>query len=118
MNDASRQGHGEAAWRLFQIYERGFSAEIDSSAAIEQLEHAAANHHFNATRELAIRYEYGRRGLPTDLPRAIALYENAIVAGRDNRYQWNLDPDNRNHFKWLESRLRQARMKHGAQAGR
>jgi TPR repeat protein len=118
LNDASRQGHGEAAWRLFQIYERGFREEIDSAAAIEQLERAAANHHFNATRELAIRYEYGRRGLPTDLPRAITLYENAIAAGHDNRYDWNLDPDIFNHFKWLESRLRQARMKQGTQAGK
>jgi TPR repeat protein len=118
LSDASQQGHGEAAWRLFQIYERGFRAEIDSAAAIEQLERAAANHHFNATRELAIRYEYGRRGLPTDLPRAIALYENALAAGHDNRYGWDLDPDNYNHFKWLESRLRQARMKQGAQAGK
>jgi len=118
LSDASQQGHGEAAWRLFQIYERGFSTEIDSAAAIEQLERAAADHHFNATRKLAIRYEYGRRGLPTDLPRAITLYENALAAGHDNRYGWNLDPDNYNHFKWLESRLRQARMKQGAQAGK
>ena len=118
LNDASRQGHGEAAWRLFQIYERGFPAEINSAAAIEQLERAATNHHFNATRELAIRYEYGKRGLPTDLPRAITLYENALAAGHDNRYGWNLDPDNHNHFKWLESRLRQARMKQSAQAGK
>ena len=118
LNDASRQGHGEAAWQLFQIYERGFPAEIDSAAAIEQLERAAVNHHFNATRELAIRYEYGRRGLQTDLPRAITLYENALAAGHDNRYGWNLDPDNHYHFKWLESRLRQARMKQNAQAGK
>ena len=116
LNDASRQGHGEAAWRLFQIYERGFPAEIDSAAAVEQLERAAANHHFNATRELAIRCEYGGRGLPTDLQRAITLYENAIAAGHDNRYAWNLDPDNYDHFKWLESRLRQARMKQSVQA--
>ncbi len=118
LNDASRKGHGEAAWRLFQIYERGMPSEIDSVAAIEQLERATANHHFNATRELAIRYEYGKRGLPTDLPRAIALYEEAIAAGHDNRHDWNLDPDNFNHFKWLESRLRQARMKLDAQAGK
>ena len=118
LNDASRQGHGEAAWRLFQIYERGFATEIDSAAAIEQLKRAAANHHFDATRELAIRYEYGRRGLSTDLPRAITLYENALAAGHDNRYGWNLDPDNHYHFKWLESRLRQARMKQSAQAGK
>jgi TPR repeat protein len=117
LNDASRQGHGEAAWRLFQIYERGFPSEIDAAAAIEQLQRAAANHHFEATRELALRYEYGKHGLPTDLPRAITLYENALAAGHDNRYGWDLDPDNFNHFKWLESRLRQARMKQAAQAG-
>jgi len=63
-----------------------------------------------------MRYEYGNRGLPTDLPRAISLYENALAAGHDNRYGWNLDPDDFNHFKWLESRLRQARMKQSAQA--
>ena len=118
LNDASRQGHGDAAWRLFEIYERGFATEIDSAAAIKQLKRAAANHHFDATRKLAIRYEYGKRGLPTDLPRAIILYEKALAAGHDNRYGWNLDPENHNHFKWLESRLRQARMKQSAQAGK
>ncbi len=108
---ASRQGHAEAAWRLFQIYERGFPAEIDQAAALDQLQRAAANHHFDATRELAMRYEYGKGGLSTDLPKAIAMYQDAIDAGHDNRYNWNLDPDNFNHFKWLESRLHQARLK-------
>ncbi len=115
LNKASRKGHADAAWRLFQIYERGFPAEIDRAAAIEQLQTAAANHHFDATRELAMRYEYGKRGLPVDLPRAIEMYEAALEAGHDNRHAWNLDPDNYNHFKWLESRLRQARMKQIAQ---
>jgi len=118
LKTASRNGHGDAAWRLFQIYERGFPGEIDRTAAIEQLQHAAAGHHFDATRELAMRYEYGKDGLPTDLPRAIAMYEDALVAGHDNRYDWNLDPDNFNHFKWLESRLRQARMKLAARGGK
>ncbi len=68
-------------------------------------------------------FEYGKRGLPVDLPRAIELYEATLEAGRDNRYDWNLDPDNFNHFKWLESRLRQARLKQnrpakGSVAGR
>ena len=51
-----------------------------------------------------------------DLPRAIALYEGALAAGHDNRYGWNLDPNTFNHFRWLESRLRQARLKLDAQA--
>jgi len=118
LNEASRQGHADAAWRLVWIYERGFPADIDQAAAVEQLQRAAANHQFDATRELAMRYEYGKRGLPTDLPQAIALYENALAAGHDNRYGWNLDPDNYNHYKWLESRLRQARMKQTAQTGK
>jgi hypothetical protein len=46
-----------------------------------------------------------------DLPRAMALYEGALAAGHDNRYGWNLDPNTFNHYRWLESRLRQARMK-------
>ena len=116
LNEASREGNAEAAWRLFQIYERGFPAEINQTAAVVQLQRAADNHHFDATRELASRYEYGTRGLPKDLPRAIALYEDALAAGHDNRYGWNLDPDSFNHFKWLESRLRQARMKQSAGA--
>lgn len=116
LNKASRKGHADAAWRLFQIYERGFPAEIDRAAAIEQLQKAAANRHFDATRELAMRYEYGKRGLPVNLPRAIAMYEAALEAGHDNRYGWNLDPDNYNHFRWLESRLRQARNKQAAQS--
>jgi TPR repeat protein len=118
LHKASRMGHAGAAWRLFQIYERGFPDEIDHAAAIEQLQTAAAHHHFDATRELAMRYEYGKRGLPVDLPRAIAMYEGALAAGHDNRYGWDLDPENFNHFRWLESRLRQARMKQTAQLSR
>ncbi len=115
LHEAARQGHGGAAWRLFQVYDRGFPAEIDKVAAMEQLELAVANHHFDATRELAENCENGKRGLAVDLPRAIALYEGALEAGHDNRYGWNLDPSNFYHFKWLESRLRQARMKLNAQ---
>lgn len=112
---AAEMGHGEAAWRLFQIYDRGFPQEIDKAAALAQLELAVANHHFYATRQLAENYENGKRGLPVDLPKAIALYEGALEAGHDNRYGWNLDPDDFNHYRWLESRLRQARMKLDAQ---
>ncbi len=114
LNDASRLGHAEAAWRLFFIYERGFPAEINAKSALAQLERAAANHHFDATRELAMRYEYGKAGVPADLERAIAMYEEALAAGHDNRYGWNLDRGNFNHFKWLESRLHQARLKQSA----
>jgi TPR repeat protein len=116
LREAARQGHGDAAWRLFQIHERGYPEEIDPDEALAYLELAVANHHFDATRELALSYEQGQRGLPVDLPRAIALYESALAAGRDNRYGWNLDPGNYNHFKWVESRLRQARMKADARA--
>lgn len=115
--DASRQGHAAAAWRLVQIYERGLPTEIDTNAAAIQLERAAALHHFDATRELAMRYEQGTHGLKRDLGRAIAMYEAALAAGRDNRYGWNLDPNNFNHFKWLESRLRQARLAQDAATG-
>jgi TPR repeat protein len=111
LQSASQQGHPEAAWRLFQIYERGFPEEIDQQAALEQLHRAAANHHYNAVRELAMRYEYGHRGLPIDLQRAIDLYEKALAAARDNRHGWDLDRENPNHFDWLESRLKQARLK-------
>ena len=113
---AARKGHAEAAWRLVEIRERGFPKEIDKPAALRWLKLAVENHHFNATRELAQRYEYGKRGIATDLPTAIALYEDALAAGHDNRYGWNLDPNVFNHFRWLESRLRQARMKLDAQA--
>jgi len=116
LREAARQGHGDAAWRLFQVHERGFPDEVDPAAALEQLQLAVANHHFDATRELAMSYEYGKRGLATDLPRAIALYESALDAGRDNRYGWNLDPGNYNHFSWVESRLKQARAKLDARA--
>ncbi len=112
LDTASRLGHAEAAWRLFQIYEKGFPSEINHASAINQLKQAAANHHFDAIRELAMRYEYGKGGLSTDLPLAIAMYEAALAAGHDNRYGWNLDHENFSHFTWLESRLRQARMKH------
>jgi TPR repeat protein len=111
LEEAARLGHGGAAWRFFHIYDRGFSDEIDKAAALRMLQLAGANHHFDASRELAMSYEYGKSGLPVDLPRAIALYEETLAAGRDNRYEWNLDPDNYNHYRWLESRLRQARMK-------
>ena len=113
---AARAGHGGAAWRLVQIYERGFPREIDKPAGLQMLELAVANHHFNATRELAMSLEYGKRGLAVDLPRAIALYEGALAAGHDDRHGWNLDPNVFNHYRWLESRLRQARMKLDAQA--
>jgi TPR repeat protein len=113
---AARAGHGGAAWRLVQVYERGFPREIDKAAGLEMLELAVANHHFDATRELGMSLEYGKRGLAVDLPRAIALYEGALAAGHDNRYGWNLDPNVFNHYRWLESRLRQARMKLDAQA--
>ena len=104
-------GHGEASWRLVHIYERGFPAEINAAAARRELQRAVNRHHFHATRELASRLEYGKRGFAQDLPRAIAMYEMALEAGNDNRYEWNLDPENFNHFRWLESRLKQARMK-------
>jgi TPR repeat protein len=116
LHQAARKGHGGAAWRLVQVYERGFPQEINKATGLQMLELAVANHHFDATREFAIRLEYGRRGLAVDLPRAIALYEGALAAGHDNRYGWNLDPNTFNHFRWLESRLRQARMKLDAQA--
>jgi TPR repeat protein len=116
LGQAAQLGHGGAAWRLFQIYERGFEQEVDPVAAMRMLELAVSSHHFNAARELAMSLEYGKRGLPVDLSRAIALYEVTLEAGRDNRYDWDLDPDNFNHFKWLESRLRQAKMKQSALA--
>jgi TPR repeat protein len=118
LREAARQGHGGASWRLFHVYERGFSDETDPASALEQLQLAAANHHFDAIRELGLTYEHGKRGLAADLPRAIALYESALAAGRDNRYGWNLDPRNYDHFAWVESRLRQARLKLAAQAAR
>ncbi len=111
MQKAADMGHGEASWRLVHIYERGFPAESNAGAARRELQRAVNQHHFYATRELASRLEYGKRGFAQDLPRAIAMYEMALEAGNDNRYQWNLDPDNFNHFKWLESRLKQARMR-------
>ena len=111
LQEAARKGHGAAAWRLVQTYDRGFPKEIDPDAALHYLQLAVTNHHFAATRELAVSYEKGQRGLAVDLPRAIELYEAALAAGHDNRHGWNLDPDNFNHFKWLESRLRQTRLK-------
>lgn len=116
LQEAANNGHGGAAWRLVQVYERGFPQEIDKAAGLQQLQLAVANHHFDATRELAMSYEQGKRGLAVDLPKAIALYEGALAAGHDNRYGWNLDPETFNHFKWLESRLRQARLKLDAQS--
>ena len=111
LQEAARKGHGGAAWRLVEIYDRGFPQEIDQDAALRYLQLAVTNHDFAATRELAVSYEKGKRGLAVDLPRAIELYEAALAAGHDNRHGWNLDPDNFNHFKWLESRLRQTRLK-------
>jgi TPR repeat protein len=116
LHQAANNGHGGAAWRLVQVYERGFPQEIDKAAGLRMLELAVANHHFDATRELGQSYENGKRGLAVDLPGAIALYEGALAAGHDNRYGWNLDPSTFNHFKWLESRLWQARHKHDAQS--
>ena len=86
LEQAAGQGHGGAAWRLFQIYERGFQQEVDKAAALRMLQLAVTHHHFNAARELAMNYEYGKRGLPVDLPKAIALYEATLAAGHDNRY--------------------------------
>ena len=111
LHEAATLGYGAASWRLFQIYEKGFPSEIDPDAALRHLHLAVNQNHFDAARELAMRYEYGKRGLKQDLPRAIELYESTLAAGRDNRHGWNLDPNNYNHFKWLESRLRQARLK-------
>ncbi|MEQ8858996.1 MAG: hypothetical protein RIC56_10130 [Pseudomonadales bacterium] len=114
LQQAAELGHGQAAWRLVQVYERGFSQEIDPAAARRELERATGLHHYEATRELASRYEYGKKGYDQDLDRAIAMYEAALAAGHDNRYGWNLDPEVFNHFRWLESRLRQARLKRDA----
>jgi len=108
---AAELGHGGAAWRLVEVYERGFVGEIDEVAARRELERAAALHHYDAVRELASRLEYGSKGYAQDLPRAIAMYEDALAAGRDNRYGWNLTRETFNHFPWLESRLKQARLK-------
>jgi TPR repeat protein len=116
LHAAANMGHGGAAWRLVQVYERGFPQEIDKAAGLRLLQLAVTNHHFDATRELAISYEKGNRGLAVDLPRAIALYEGALAAGHDNRHGWNLDRENYNHYKWLESRLRQAKLKRDAQS--
>ena len=111
LHQAAAMGHGASSWHLFQIYEKGFPSEIDPDAALHHLHLAVDQHHFEAARELAMRYEYGKRGLKQDLPRAIELYQSTLAAGRDNRHGWNLDPNNYNHFRWLESRLRQARLK-------
>jgi TPR repeat protein len=108
---AADLGHAGAAWRLVEIYERGFAVELDPEAARRELLRAASLHHFEAIRELASRYEYGKKGFEQDLPRAIRMYQDALAAGRDNRYGWELSDDNFNHFQWLESRLKQARLK-------
>jgi TPR repeat protein len=108
---AADLGHAGAAWRLVEIYERGFAVELDPEAARRELLRAASLHHFEAIRELASRYEYGKKGFEQDLPRAIRMYQDALAAGRDNRYGWELSDDNFNHFPWLESRLKQARLK-------
>lgn len=115
LQQAAELGHAEAAWRLVQVYERGFPRELNSAAARRELDRAASLHHYEAVRELASRYEYGKKGYAQDLPRAIEMYEAALAAGRDNRYGWNLSEEVFNHFPWLESRLRQARMKLEAQ---
>jgi TPR repeat protein len=115
LQNAAELGHAEAAWRLVHIYERGFSEEINPAAAQLQLARAVDLHHFKAMRELAARYEYGKKGVEQNLPAAIEMYEHALAAGSDNRYNWNLDPDNFNHFRWLESRHRQAKLKLAAQ---
>jgi TPR repeat protein len=112
---AADLGYGDAAWRLVQVYERGFPAEIDPKAARRELERAAQHHHFDATKELAQRYEYGKKGYGQNLPLAIEMYEAALAAGNDNRYNWNLDPHNFYHFRWLESRLHQAKLKLNAE---
>jgi TPR repeat protein len=112
---AARLGSGDAAWRLVEIYERGFPRDINPVEARRELERAVEHRHFYATRELASRYEYGKKGFTQDLPKAIAMYEGALVAGHDNRYAWDLDPDNHRHYRWLESRLRQAKLKLTAQ---
>jgi TPR repeat protein len=118
LQQAADLGHAEAAWRLVQVYERGFPRELNSAGARRELERAASLHHFEAIRELASRYEYGNKGYAQDLPRAIEMYEAALAAGRDNRYGWNLSEEVFSHFPWLESRLRQARMKLEAQSRR
>ncbi len=115
LNQAASLGHGEAAWRLVHIYERGFPKEIDRSKALRMLRLAAENHQFDAAKELAFRYEDGKKGVTKDLPKAVALYEATLLAAQDNRYGWDLDRDNYNHFAWVESRLRQARAKLEAQ---
>jgi len=114
LQTAAELGHAEAAWRLVAIYERGFPAEVNPTAAHRELERATQLHHFYATRELAARYEYGKKGFEQNLPQAITMYEEALAAGHDNRYSWDLDPENYNHYRWLESRLRQAKLKHAA----
>ncbi len=52
-------------------------------AARRELQRAVEHHHFHATRELAARYEYGKKGIAQDLPEAIAMYEAALEAGHD-----------------------------------
>ncbi|MGI9324519.1 MAG: tetratricopeptide repeat protein [Pseudomonadales bacterium] len=111
LNQAASLGHGEAAWRLVHIYERGFPNELNRSAALRMLRLAVENHQFDASKELAFRYEDGKKGVGKDLPKAVALYEATLSAAKDNRYGWDLDRDNYNHFAWVESRLRQARAK-------
>jgi len=51
------------------------------------------------------------QGVKQNLPLAIEMYEQVLAARHDNRYDWNLDPENYNHFPWLESRLKQAKYK-------
>ncbi len=111
LNKAASLGHGDAAWRLVRIYERGFPKEINHSAALRMLRLAVENHQFDASKELAFRYEDGKKGVAKDLAKAVALYEATLAAANDNRYGWDLDRDNYNHFAWVESRLRQARAK-------
>lgn len=111
LNKAASLGHGDAAWRLVRIYERGFPNEINHSAALRMLRLAVENHQFDASKDLAFRYEDGKKGVAKDLAKAVALYEATLAAANDNRYGWDLDRDNYNHFAWVESRLRQARAK-------
>jgi len=75
-----------------RYYERGTSfVQQDHRRVVELLEQATQGKHPKAMLALALAYEKGRYGLPQDLPKAKALYEEILQAGEKNLYGWNAE---------------------------
>lgn len=75
---AAKRKYAPACNNLGWLYEQGYLGKSDYFLALKYYRKGAARFHVSALCNLANIYQYGRPGIPIDIPEAIKLYDWAI----------------------------------------